>query len=277
MKKLIVINCFLILLSACVPAARPAHSQATEQADPIYESGVKIIPRSDFTEEMLVARTKQYISSKIPSKIEWIVTSEKDYSCACADGTDMIYDGYVSERNMCLGSYDIARIVQIGPSASIQIRFKDGRKSETILGKSNPLQIEGADFRIAHLRLIEVNDFIKVHTSDQIFASVDIVPTHPGAMTDKTSWGSLYESLMERLGTYSIFIMARRDFLFGFQSLAIPFVYPFSDIEKTLSWAEYITRDVVVCDVKKSNLECTQSISGVTKELSIPIRFHKKK
>ena len=276
MKKLFVINCFLILLSACAPAARPPLGLSPEEADQLNEPKVTIIPPSDFTEAMLVSRAKQYISSKTPFKIDWIITSEKYYLCAYGSAvTDMTHDGYVLERDKCLGSYDIARIAQIGPSASIQIRFKDGRTSETIVGNSNPLQIESAGFRIAHLGIIAINENNKVHTNDQVYARVYIVPVTPGAMTDKTNWGLLYETLVERLGTYSIFIEIRRDFLFN--ALANPFVYPFADIEKTLSWADYSARDVVVCLAIKSNLECTQGISGASKDLSFPIRFDKKK
>ncbi len=265
----------VLLLVACAPIEHPVHSQPMEEII-LNEPTVKIIAPSDFTEDLLVAKAKSYISSGSAVKIDWIVTSEKYHRCAYGPGTtDSTYENFVIERGKCLGSYDIARIVQFGSTASIQVRFSDGRRLERVLGKSNPLMIDAIGFRIAHLAFLTVNANSKVGPKDTVFVYVDLVPLTPEVLTARTNWGSIYQILVDYFGTYSISVQARSDYLFQSQ---VPFAYPFSDLEKTPSWEDYSKRGGVLCLAIKSNLECTQGFpGGVSTDRSFPIQFKQKK
>ena len=75
-----------------------------------------------------------------------------------------------------MGSFEVARIIHLGASSSIEIRFRDGRTKEKAVGSTNPLMVGTTGFRIAHLSMKTVNDLPQVSPKDKVSASVQIVP-----------------------------------------------------------------------------------------------------
>ena len=261
------ITMFLIVLDC---ASTCINAQSEESKGFVNLPITKVITPSNFKEEVLVALAKTYISTGNTIHIEWLITNRKYYSCTRGPAaTEMTYRDFTETRDKCMGHFDIARIIQIGSSASVEMRFQDGRRVKTIVGNKNPLILEKTGFGIIHLSVVTVNNLSRININDKLYARVSLVPVDGKTIAKETQWSALYQELIVRLGTYSMSIDVRKDYIFSEAAAT----YPFADIEITPTEAEYYKRDSIGCLPIKSVLKCYSTIIGAPSELTFPIPF----
>ena len=257
-----------LILFGC--ASTSTSAQTEEPKGLVNLPRTKVIVPSDFKEEVLVALAKKYISTGSTIHIDWLITDEKHYWCTLwPPTTDSTYYEFALARDKCTGPFDIARIIQIGSSASVEMRFKNGSRVEKIIGSKNPLVLEKTGFRIVHLSVTTANNLSRTRINDKLDARVSLVPVAGKTVAKETLWNVMYQELIGRLGTYSISINARKDYIFNEAAL----IYPFADMENTPTEAQHSKRDAVGCLPIKSILKCYLSIGGTSSEQTFPIPF----
>ncbi len=261
-------SAFLIVLFECLSSTILLEGQPFMQDLLVNTPPVQVFKPDAFNERNLLALARKYLATAHEPGSYWVITDRKHAACLGGPvATEESYDQHKAERDKCLGSFDVARIIHLGASASVEIRFKDGRTLERVVGPKNPLIVGTTGLRIAHLSIKTVNDLVQVSPEDKVSADILLVPVYGEMNLAGIPWDGVYKDLAKLCGTNTIDFEVRLDYIY----LEKTYLYPFAKVEKTPNYQNFAKRDAVACVAFQSQLHCYLLVKGIATERFFPL------